>query len=372
MLRIPASLLLVVFLSHQCHGVRDEKTDSFSDWVKEHGKVYPSWEDAVYREKVYHQNLLEIEDLNQKHRGRTEFRANQFADLIPQEFQETVLMPRRSGVDFPQDSYLDIGHVESLPDSFDWTTQGKVTSVKDQGSVGTCWAFSTVGNIEGQWAMQGKPLTNLSVEQIVDCDGTMDKEQKKADCGVFGGWPYLAYQYVQSVGGLETWSNYSYCSGIGGGPGSCFPCKAPGYNKTYCGPPVPWCLKNESCAAKINPQRFVPDLKVTGWKAVSKNETEMAASLVKYGPLSVAMDASRLQFYHRGVYNPIDCSKTALDHAVLVVGFGSEKEIFKTHEYWKVKNSWGLKWGEDGYFKIQRGEGMCGINTQVTTAQLAT
>jgi len=37
--------------------------------------------------------------------------------------------------------------------------------------VGTCWAFSTVQNVEGQWALKSKTLTNLSVEQIVDCDG---------------------------------------------------------------------------------------------------------------------------------------------------------------------------------------------------------
>lgn len=41
----------------------------------------------------------------------------------------------------------------------------------DSGSVGTCWAFSTVQNVEGQWALKSQALTNLSVEQVVDCDG---------------------------------------------------------------------------------------------------------------------------------------------------------------------------------------------------------
>lgn len=327
------------------------------------------------RFNAFRDNLKYINTLNNQHRGQTVFAINQFADMSPQEFRQTVLMPRRPAPHHPPERYMTIPKMaDPLPDSFDWTDPDKhiVTAVKDQGSVGTCWAFSTIGNVEGQWAMQGKPLSNFSVEQVVDCDSTTDPAQMRADCGVFGGWPYLAYQYIQKAGGLESWTDYGYCSGIGGGPGSCFPCPAEGYNKTLCGPPVPYCLKNESCAAKLSPSKFVPGLKVIDWKAVSENETEMAEALMSTGPLSVALDAQMLQFYHRGVFEPIlGCSKTALDHAVLVVGFGVEKDIIgKKKPYWKVKNSWGPRWGLDGYFLIRRGTGECGINTQVTTAVL--
>ena len=63
------------------------------------------------------------------------------------------------------------------PGTFDWREKGVVTSVKDQGSVGSCWAFSTVQNIEGQWAMAGNTLTSLSAEQLVDCDDTYDPKK---------------------------------------------------------------------------------------------------------------------------------------------------------------------------------------------------
>lgn len=73
-----------------------------------------------------------------------------------------------------------------------------------------------------------------------------------------------------------------------------------------------------------------------------------------------------LQFYRKGVFDPLYCKPELLNHAVLLVGYGVEKN----KPYWIVKNSWGSKWGEKGYFRIARGKGKCGINTIVATAIL--
>lgn len=156
-------------------------------------------------------------------------------------------MPPRSAPRHHAEKYLNIKH-QSLPDSFDWRDKGAVTPVKDQGSVGSCWTFSTVGNIEGQWFLTNHSLLSLSEEQVVECDSTIDEKLQHSDCGVFGGWPYLAFEYVMKAGGshafepphlegLESEESYPYCVGTG----KCFPCMAPGYNKTLCGPPVEYC-----------------------------------------------------------------------------------------------------------------------------------
>lgn len=149
-------------------------------------------------------------------------------------------------------------------------------------------------------------------------------------------WCWLhATTYVDGVvcvmqGGIESEEDYPYCSGLG----KCFPCAAPGYNKTRCGPPVPatGCLKNESCAAKMNSSNFVPNLTLKSWVAIEKvrvwkssrimtaiiglqNESVIQQDLVQRGPLSIAINAMTLQFYHSGVWDPIlKCDPKSLDH----------------------------------------------------------
>jgi len=75
---------------------------------------------------------------------------------------------------------------------------------------------------------------------------------------------YFPLQTLQ--GGIMSEQTYPYCSGFG----KCFPCQAPGYNKTRCGPPAPYCVKNESCSAKLNSSEFVPGLKLKSWVAIDK------------------------------------------------------------------------------------------------------
>ena len=108
-------------------------------------------------------------------------------------------------------------------------------------------------------------------------------------------------------------------------------------------------------------------VEVEDWRAISTDEAAIAAELAATGPLSVVLNAQKLQFYHKGVYSPTFCDAKKLDHAVLAVGYGTDGG----KDYWTVKNSWGPKWGEDGYFRIKRGSGTCGINSHVTTGVLA-
>jgi len=82
----------------------------------------------------------------------------------------------------------------------------------------------------------------------------------------------------------------------------------------------------------------------------------------------------KIKFYRGGVSHPLSflCSPDGLDHGVLMVGYGVEHHTTWRHRhprpYWKIKNSWGPRWGEDGYYRVARGKGVCGVNKMVSTS----
>jgi len=86
---------------------------------------------------------------------------------------------------------------------------------------------------------------------------------------------------------------------------------------------------------------------------------------------AVAINARYMQTYMGGVSCPYICSRK-LDHGVLLVGYGSGAGAdTKEKPYWIVKNSWGETWGENGYYKICRGQNICGVDSMVSAVAAA-
>jgi len=103
----------------------------------------------------------------------------------------------------------------------------------------------------------------------------------------------------------------------------------------------------------------------------SENENALKNALATIGPISVAIDASNLQFYdcskNEGVFDG-HCSSNQLNHGVLAVGYGTTKG---GKDYWLIKNSWSEKWGCDGYFKLARNKNnKCGVATMASYPQV--
>ncbi|XP_006867996.1 PREDICTED: cathepsin O [Chrysochloris asiatica] len=94
---------------------------------------------------------------------------NQFSYLFPEEFKAIYLRSKSSRYPrYPADVHFSISSV-SLPVRFDWRDKHVVTQVRNQQKCGGCWAFSVVGAVESACAIKGKPLEDLSVQQVIDC-----------------------------------------------------------------------------------------------------------------------------------------------------------------------------------------------------------
>ena len=204
--------------------------------------------------------------------------------------------------------------------SVDWRKSFKVSSVKNQESCGSCWAFSSVGAVESAWAIKQDVLYNLSEQELIDCSTKNN--------GCEGGSMDLAFQYIIDNGLCSNFS-YPYI----GQDGIC----------------------NDTCKSLV---------KISNYSDIIPNQEKMLIRAVQHQPVSVAIQANKrsFQMYKSGIYNDPDCG-FQLDHGVLLIGYGYDKTY--NMDYWIIKNSWSESWGENGYIRIQRNiddsRGLCGI-----------
>ena len=140
----------------------------WNNFLTRYQKSYKSQEEFEQRRAVFMSNLRLLELANDM--GNRNLGITKFFDLTREEFQQTRLMKKGSAPKFPAARYEPPSAIGPIPPSWDWRNKNAVSPVKDQGSVGSCWAFSTCENIEGQWALQHGQLYSLSAEFLVDCD----------------------------------------------------------------------------------------------------------------------------------------------------------------------------------------------------------
>lgn len=217
------------------------------------------------------------------------------------------------------------------PDAIDWSTRGATTLVKNQGDCGSCWAFSTVEGIESAVFMAtGKLPEKLSTQQIISCD--------KKDDGCDGGDPRTALKYVMSAGGLDTDSSYPDTSHETGHTGKCH-----------------W---DENKYVKVTSFKYAVEPCDDDSACDFQDEDGLAAAVAKYGPLSICVNAHNWDDYDGGIFRKNCPHKTsALDHCVQLVGYDRSAST----PYWKVRNSWGKSWGEEGHIRLPYGENACGL-----------
>jgi len=301
--------------------------EEWDSWKKAHDKSYDLAEDQV-RKSIFEINKKRIDAHNWRaSRGKSSFtmKMNHFGDRL--DYNNIVNgyrmdLLKKSKANLTRATFVAPEHL-CLPESIDWRTKGAVTEVKNQAQCGSCWAFSATGALEGQNFRKTGKLISLSEQNLVDCSTKYGNE------GCQGGLMDYAFQYIKENHGIDTEESYPYHA------------------------------DEEKC--KFNENNI--GASDVGFVDIPEGSEEMLMKAVAtVGPVSVAIDASQpsFQFYSSGVYEEPSCSADALDHGVLVVGYGTEDG----KDYWIVKNSWGAKWGDEGYIKMARNkDNMCGIAT---------
>ncbi|XP_053963703.1 procathepsin L [Anastrepha obliqua] len=296
--------------------------NTFSEFAELTGKTYAEGERQL-REGIFaaRRQLVNLHNAGSK---GYELAINAFADLTNAEFIKKLTGNKKSSrgeAKASVDREEAAPPTTNVPDAFDWRSKGGVTPVKYQGDCGSCWTFATTGAIEGHTFRATGKLPTLSEQNLVDC-GPIDYGLNGCD----GGFQEYAFAFIKDVQkGVAPSDKYPYLD------------------------------KKDTC--KYDPATKAALVK--GFAAIKpKDEKTMKEVVATLGPLACSVNAlETLLLYKKGIYADEECNKGEVNHAILVVGYGSENG----QDYWIVKNSWDKTWGEEGYFRLPRGCNFCGI-----------
>jgi len=293
---------------------------AYISFVSEFNKFYESTEEFNMRKELFKATQATVDRLNNHpdNDGSYEAGLNFSADWTEEEKESLFgYRPSMELISADQEVYSFEGESNGATN---WCNKGKCTAVRQQGGCGSCWAFSATEVLESAHAIKsGQSPKYLSPQQLVDC---------VPNCNCSGGSYHSAYNWLKShKAALD--SNYPYTG------------------------------KNGTC------KNVSGTYGVSSFGSVSGN-TSSIKSAVEKGPINVAVCGKCDPFYnYKGgiITTSMGCGDH-LDHAIAAVGWGSSNG----KDYYIVRNSWGTRWGESGFARIQTassGTGVCGIHKDV-------
>ena len=212
------------------------------------------------------------------------------------------------------------------PPNFDYRQKWPncIQSIRDQGQCGSGWSMALTEFLSDRFCIQGTNVL-LSPQDPISCDDL--------DYGCAGGFIDNSLEYATEIG-IVTDSCFPYSSGQSVSPPCIDKCISPEqYIKYKCKP-------------------FS-----TLWLS---DENSQKQDLFQNGPIETKFFVYEDFFYYDGgIYTHI-YGKLLGGHAVKVIGYGSDHG-----KYWIAANSWGTKWGENGYFRIAAKQ--CNFDSQMVS-----
>jgi len=332
-------LLCVFFACSLAAKLKWNELDSsytFETYLKHYGKSYAEPEEYQLRKNLFESNLNRILLHNKDTTKTWKEEINHLSDWTAAELKTLYGYNKKLGYSRKENAVRATAHMQELPigaplpDSVDWRTSGVVTAVKDQGDCGSCWSFATAETIESHWAVKSGELWDLSEQQILDC--TINPQHCGGTGGCEGGTCEVAMATIIKMGGLSSEWTYPYLSHAG----------------------------NDDPKCSFSDISTPPAVTLSGYVSITSNEyLPLLTAVATLGPIAISVDASAWSSYATGVFNGCNQTNPDLDHAVQLVGYGTENGM----DYWLVRNSWTPTWGEAGYIKLLRSANVtCGTD----------
>ena len=246
-------------------------------------------------------------------------------------------------------TYLDM---TALPASYDIRNMsGKSLATDNRNQhipqyCGSCWAHAATSALSDRINIlrDGKtPFVHLAPQVIVHCaTGASNYSGLNVSAGCFGGDTFGAYAYMAEHGVPdESCQNYE----AKGDGTQCTPqhiCKN--------------CAPGKGCWAVENPPLWYVEE-----HGVVLGEQNMMAEIAARGPITATIAVTpELDAYTGGVFKDTTGAK-GLDHDIEITGWG---ETGDGEKYWWIRNSWGVYWGEDGWFRLAKGIDNLGVESQ--------
>jgi cathepsin C len=245
----------------------------------------------------------------------------------------------------PAGAQIFLQRASALPKSWDWSDVNGINylePVMDQSDCGSCYAASSVRMLTARHKINLNDTTALpwSINFPLQCS--------EYNQGCKGGYGFLLAKWSDDVGLL---------------PATCMRYDTVGTCKLECD-----LDKLEGKRYRSSNHRYV------GSYYGSANEQLIKEELVKNGPLAIGVEPDEdFMYYSDGVYRSSSQNNHTsneewqqVDHGVLLVGYGEEDG----QKYWRIQNSWGPDWGEDGFFRIVRGEDASAIESMAEAADV--
>ncbi|KAL2727743.1 cathepsin O-like isoform X2 [Vespula maculifrons] len=321
----------------------------FENYVARYNKSYKNnpieYSDRFER---FQRSLRHIEKMNDLRSSQKSalYGLTKFSDMSEDEFLQKTLYSDLSerGKKHVSASYhrehrkrKERNHLEKraagIPLKVDWREKGIISPVKNQGSCGACWAFSTVEVAESMYAIKNGSLYLLSVQEMIDC-------ARNTNLGCEGG----------DICSLLAWLKLT---------------KSPILPESN----YPLTRMTDMCKLKGATAKTKAGIKVMDFTCDSfiDSEEELLITLATHGPVAAAVNALSWQNYLGGIIQyHCDGAFTSLNHAVQIVGYDKSDTI----PYYIIKNSWGPTFGDRGYIYIAIGSNLCGIANQVSTLDI--